>query len=55
MRVLRRRLQRAYLTGYRRVLPELNVTFSLSFSFPGVLGQEEHEDEGDRQGDEAHP
>jgi hypothetical protein len=30
------------------------VTFSMSF-FPRVFGQQEHEDEGGRQGDEAHP
>ena len=35
--------------------PELNVTFSVSFFFPRVLGQQEHEDEGGRQGDEADP
>lgn len=34
--------------------PELNVTFSVSF-FPRVLGQQEYEDEGGRQGDEADP
>ena len=35
--------------------PELNVTFSMSFFFPRVLGQQEYEDEGGRQGDEADP
>ncbi len=33
----------------------LNVTFSMSFFFPRVLGQQEYEDEGGRQGGEAHP
>lgn len=35
--------------------PELKVTFSVSFFFPSVFGQQEYEDEGGCQGDEAHP
>ena len=35
--------------------PELNLTFSISFFLPRLLGQHEYEDEGGRQRDEAHP
>jgi hypothetical protein len=31
------------------------LSFSMSFFFSRVFGQQEHEDEGGRQGDEAHP
>jgi hypothetical protein len=35
--------------------PEPNVTCSMSFFFRRLLGQQEYEEEGGRQGDEAHP
>jgi hypothetical protein len=48
----------AKLARYRAVLDVgtslATVAFSMSF-FLRVLGQQEHEDEGGRQGDEAHP